>query len=166
MDSGPELPSAKDFARIETDLFARINVRYRRQVVRHRLVAVAAVLVLAGAGVAAGTAVNTTKQSQFAYCFDGSTTGARVAQLALPTNSTPALDTSAGATKARADRALFICKAAWSGGVFSSSSSSGPFPVPRLQVCIRDDLSVAVFRKPDSNVSADTFCDNLGLTAP
>jgi hypothetical protein len=166
VDRKSELPSSTEFARIEGELFERIAIRYRRQALRHRLVAVAAVLVLGAAGVAAGTTVNTSQQGRFAYCYSGPTTNSRVAQLALTYESKAGSNPVAGATKARAASALFICSAAWRGGVFNRSSSSGPFPAPKLQVCVRDDLIVSVFRKTNATESADAFCDNLGLSAP
>jgi hypothetical protein len=165
VDHKSELPSAGDFTRIEGELFARIDARYRRQVVRHRLVAVAAILVVAGAGVAAGTIVNPTQQSHFAYCYDGSTTSARNVQLALTFEAKPGANPAAGISEAQAANAKQICAAAWSGGIFSSSSGSGPFAVPALQACVRDDLTVSVFRKPNSE-TARGFCDNLGLSVP
>jgi hypothetical protein len=89
-----------------------------------------------------------------------------VGQLALPTGAKSQARPGTANRAARVSNALFICKAAWRGGVFSSSSRSGPFPVPRLQVCLRDDLVVSVFRATNSHESATAFCENLGLSAP
>ncbi len=159
-------PSPSDFARIEGDLFERITVRHRRQVLRHRLVAVAAVLVVAGAGVAAGTIANPTQQSKFAYCYQGSTTNSRVAELGFPTNRGFAVKPGTAANPKQVANALFLCEGAWRNGIFDTTGATGPFPVPRLQVCLRDDLIVSVFRKPNASQSADAFCSNLGLSAP
>jgi hypothetical protein len=161
-----ELPTASDFARIEGELFARIEVRHRRQVLRHRLVAAAAVLVIAGAGVAAGTVASPVQQSKSAYCYSGDSPSSRLAQLTLPISKD--FDSKPGtiATAAQVDNALTLCKTVWRFGAFSRSSKSGPFPVPKLQVCLRDDLIVSIFRKPATPESAEEFCGNLGLSAP
>jgi hypothetical protein len=166
MDQNSELPSAADFTRIEGQLFERIDARHRRRVLRHRLVAVAAVLVVAGAGIAAGTIASPTQQSKFAYCYDGSTTSARVTQLALPGQAKSESIPGSGDPKTRVANALFICEAAWKAGIFNRTNAPGPFPVPHLQVCLRNDLTVSVFRKPNSDESADAFCNGLGLSAP
>ena len=162
MDQKSSVPTPADFARIEGELFERITVRHRRRVLRHRLVAVATVLVLAGAGVAAGTIANPTQQSKFAYCYDGATMTARVAQVVIPT------DPHSGTVDptAQVANALLVCKSIWRGGVFSKGNGTGPFPVPKLQVCLRDDLIVSIFRKPTAGQSAEAFCNNLGLSAP
>jgi hypothetical protein len=160
------LPSAADFNRLEGGLFSRITVRHKRQVLRHRLVAAAALLVVAGAGVAAGTIASPSQQSRFAYCYSGSTTSARVAQLLLPTGTKAEVKSGAAATASRASNALVMCRTAWQGGAFNTSSSTDPFPVPKLQVCLRDDLIISVFRKPNGSQTADAFCNHLGLSAP
>ena len=162
MEQKSQLPSGDDFVRLEGALFDRITVRHRRQILRHRLVAVAAILVVAGAGVAAGTIANPTQQSKFAYCYDGTTMTARVAQVVIPTN--PHSEKVNPATQVA--NALLVCKSIWSGGVFNKSNGTGPFPVPKLQVCLRDDLIVSIFRKPTASMSAEAFCNNLGLSAP
>ena len=166
MDHQSDLPSSTDFDRIEHQLFTRIGASYRRQVVRHRLVAVAAVVVLAGAGVAAGTISSAPQQSRFANCYEGSTTQSRLAQVALNDQSDKGSNPTAGVTKAREASVLLICRGAWRSGVFNTTSSNGPFAVPRLQPCVRDDLAISVFRRGSSTLSAAAFCDSLGLSAP
>jgi hypothetical protein len=161
-----ELPSADDFERLEGELFDRIAVRHRRQVLRHRLVAAAAILVVAGAGVAAGTIANSTQQSKFANCYEGSSTNSREAQVAFPTNRGYATKPATTASPQQISNALFLCQGLWRIGAFSTSSGAGTFPVPKLQVCLRDDLIVSVFRKTNANESADEFCNRLGLSAP
>lgn len=161
-----ELPSSEDFARIEEHLVRRVAVRHRRQVLRHRLIAAAAVLVVAGAGVAAGTIANPTQQSKFAYCYGGSTTGSRLAQLILPNSKNADAGARPTASPERVANAVILCKSAWSVGFFNTSSKTGPFPVPKLQVCLRDDLIISVFRKPATGGSARDFCNELGLSAP
>ncbi len=155
-----------DFVRLERQLFERITVRHRRQVLRHRLVAAAAVLVVAGAGVAAGTIASPTQQSKFAYCYSGDTTGSRLAQLTLPNNKDFDSKPGTTATAAQVANAAALCTSAWRDGVFNSTSSSGPLPVPKLQVCLRDDLIVSTFRKTKAKESAESFCNGLGLSAP
>jgi hypothetical protein len=166
MDHKSDLPNSADFARIEDQLFARIGVAYRRQVVRHRLIAVAAVVILAGAGVAAGTTATATQQGRFAYCYEGSTTASKVAPLILDDQSNKGSNPAAGSTKAREANVLLICQGAWRNGVFNTTSASPPFAVPKLQACVRDDLAVSVFRRGSSTLSAAAFCDRLGLSAP
>jgi hypothetical protein len=166
VDRESGLPSSDDFIRLEGEVFERISTRHRRQVLRHRLVAVAAVIVIAGAGVAAGTIANPTQQSKFAYCYQGSTTNSRVAQLGFPTNRGYATRPGSSVNPEQVANALFLCEGAWQNGIFDSTGDTGPFPVPRLQVCLRDDLIVSVFRKSNAAESAETFCNNLGLSAP
>ena len=150
-----DLPDSDDFARLEGDLFERIAVRHRRQVLRHRLVAVAAVLVVAGAGVAAGTIANPTEQSKSAYCYSGSDTGSAVTQVVLPSNAHFDSKPGATATAAQVANAVLLCKGLWRSGVFSTGSRSGA--VPELQACLRDDLIVSVFRKTKATTSAESF---------
>jgi hypothetical protein len=160
------LPGPDDFARLEGQLFERLTVRHRRQVLRHRLVATAAVLVVAGAGVAAGTIASPTQQSKFAYCYSGDTTNSRLAQLTLPNNKDFDSKPGTTATSAQVANAAALCKSAWRDGVFNTTSSPGPFRVPKLQVCLRDDLIVSIFRKTKAAEASETFCNNLGLSAP
>jgi hypothetical protein len=166
MDHKSDLPGSADFDRLESQLFERISVRYRRQVMRHRLVAVAAVLVVAGAGVAAGTVANPTLQTRVAYCYGGDSTSSRVSELELPNNKEFATKPGAKATSAQVANAVALCGSIWRQGVFSGSSPSAPHQVPQLQACLRDDLVVSIFRKTDAGESADSFCNNLGLSAP
>ena len=166
MTETPGLPSESDLARLEDTLFERISARYRRQVLRHRLVTVAAVLVVAGAGVAAGTIANPTQQSDLAYCYGGPSTSSQVAQGLLPTNGIFGSKPGHRPSAALISRALSLCEGSWKSGFFDKTGGVGPFPVPTLQVCLRDDLIVSVFRKPKAAESADAFCSNLGLSAP
>jgi hypothetical protein len=159
-------PSESDFARLETTLFDRIAVRHRRQVLRHRLVAVAAVLVVAGAGVAAGTIANPTQQSDLAYCYGGASTSSQVAQGLLPSNGVVQSKPGHKPSAARISRALSLCEGSWKSGFFDKTGGVGPFPVPRLQVCLRDDLIVSVFRKTNAGESSTAFCEKLGQSAP
>ena len=165
MDHESELPSSAEFARIESELFERIDVRYRRQVVRHRLVAIAAILVVTGAGIAAGTVANTHEQSNVAYCYGGSSTSSQSTQLELPTNRNFATKTGTRATAAQVANAVALCASIWRQGVFSPTPTVGSRKVPTLQACLRDDLVVSIFRKTNAE-RADTFCNNLGLSAP
>jgi len=164
MDHNSDLPSSADFARIESQLFDGIDVRYRRQVLRHRLVATAAILVLAGAGVAAGTVANTHEQTNVAYCYGGTSTSAQQSQLELPTNKDFSTKAGTKTTTAQVSNAVALCASLWRQGVFSTSPG-GSSAVPALQACLRDDLVVSIFRKVRSE-NADTFCNNLGLSAP
>jgi hypothetical protein len=166
VDSRSELPSAAEFAHIESQLFDRIANLHRRQVVRHRLVAAAAVLVVAGAGIAAGTVANPTQQSKFANCYEGDNTNSQLAQVAFPTNRGYVSKHETRPSAAQISNALFLCKSVWSGGGFSSGSDSGRFAVPALQVCLQDNLVVSIFRKTETGEGADAFCGRLGMSAP
>ena len=166
MATSPDFPSADDFIRLEDQLFHRISARHRRQILRHRLVVAAAMLAIAGAGVAAGTIANPSQQSMFANCYQGSTTNSRLAQVAFPTNRGYATTPATSASPQQISNALFLCRTLWRDGAFSGSSKPGPFPVPKLQVCLRDDLIISVFRKTNTSESPDAVCDRLGLSAP
>jgi hypothetical protein len=166
VESQSELPTSAEFSRIESQLFDRIAKVHRRQVARHRLVAAAAILVLAGAGVAAGTVANPTQQSKFANCYEGGNTNSRLAQVAFPTNRGFVTKHETRPSAAQISNALFLCKSLWSGGGFNPGSSSGPFAVPALQVCLQDNLVVSIFRKTDTTENADAFCGRLGMSAP
>ena len=160
------LPSGADFERLEGELFARIGLRHRRQVLRHRLVAAAIVVTLAGAGVAAGTIANPSQQVNLAYCYGGTSPGSPVTQGVLPSNGIFTSRPGSRISPARVARALALCEGSWKSGIFSTSGGNAPFPVPRLQVCLRDDLIVSVFPKKNAQESANAFCNSLGLSAP
>ena len=160
------LPGDADFTRLEGELFDRISVRHRRAVFRHRLVAAVAVLVVAGAGVAAGTIANPSQQSNLAYCYGGASTTSQAVQGLLPNNGAFRLKPGSKPSGARIARALSLCEGSWRDGIFSTSSGPGPFAVPPLQVCLRTDLIVSVFPKKNAGESARAFCDSLGQSAP
>jgi hypothetical protein len=160
------LPSSAEFERLEGELFARIGLSHRRQVLRHRLVAAAIVLTFAGAGVAAGTIANPSQQANLAYCYGGTTPGSPVTQGVLPSNGVFQPRSGSKTSPARVARALALCEGSWKSGIFSKGNGNPPFPVPRLQVCLRDDLIVSVFPKKNAQQSANAFCNNLGLSAP
>jgi hypothetical protein len=166
MASESQLPSIADFERLEGELFDRITVRHRRRVVRHRLVVAAAVVAIAGAGIAAGTVASPQQQGTAAYCYAGDSLNSQVAQSMLPNNASFALKHGSRPSAAQIADIVSLCKGGWAGGIFSKSSSTGPFAVPKLQACLRDDLVVAVFPKKARAVRADAFCNSLGLTAP
>ena len=136
------LPSDAEFARIESELFERITVRHRRQVMRHRLAALAAVFVIAGAGVAAGTVATPREQADLANCYSAASTSSQDAQSAVPNNGK--LHTPAGSrpNTAKIARAVEICAAGWEAGIFGSPSKTAP----KLQACLQDNLVIAVFR--------------------
>jgi len=157
-----DLPDDVEFARIENELFDRITVRYRRQVVRHRLVALAAVFVIAGAGVAAGTVGTSREQSDLAYCYSAASLSSQVAGSAVPNNGKLHTPTGSRPSAAKVARAVDICGAAWKAGVFGSARPSAP----RLRACLQDNLVIAVLPKRNASESADTFCSDLGLSAP
>lgn len=166
MTTTSDFPSADDFDRMEAELFERITVRHRRQARRHRVVATVAVLVVAGAGVAAGTIANPTQQSNFAYCYEGTSPSSHLAQVAFPSDHGYVAKPETPASAKRIASAVFLCEGLWRGGILGGGSGTGSSPVPKLQVCLRDDLIVSVFRKPIGGETPAAFCDSLGLTAP
>ncbi|MEJ1230806.1 MAG: hypothetical protein WDM88_09710 [Galbitalea sp.] len=157
-------PSESDFARVENELFSRIDRRHRRRVLRHRLVAAAVALGLAGAGVAAGTIANQTQQSRFAYCYAADSVSSRSIQSVIPTLTiSQSTTTGVRPSATRIALAVRICHGAWTVGVFSAGAGK---KIPALQPCLRDDLVIAVFPRRNEGLSAAAFCDELGLTAP
>jgi hypothetical protein len=162
MDIQHLLPSDADFVRIEDALLDRVTVRHHRQVVRHRLVAVAVVVVLAGAGVAAGTVANNSQQLNLAYCYGADSAGSKSTQAVLPNNGEEQARAGVRPDAAKVATAVAGCTQIWESGYFGSSSSK----VPKLQPCLQDNLTIAVFPRKNASESADAFCDNLGLSAP
>jgi hypothetical protein len=157
------LPSDSDFARLEGELFARIDRRHRRQVLRHRLAAVAIVAVLAGAGIAAGTVANPSQESWAAYCYGSANTSSQVVSTVLSNRpKTDGANESARPPATKVARAVGQCGVLWRSGVFGPASSAAP----KLQACLRDDLVIAVFPRKSTTGSIQNFCQNLGLSAP
>ena len=156
-----KLPSSDDFARLEGELFARLERGHTRQVRRHRLVAAAAiVMVAAGGTVAAGTVANPAAQTNLTFCYPGSDTSSRPTE-ALPLDAQNAGGKQLPLDATRINDALASCTTVWQSGVLGTTVQH-----PTLQACIQDNLTVAVFRKSDDSESAADFCDNLGLSAP
>jgi hypothetical protein len=154
---------------MEASLFTRLERSHSRQVRRHRLVAAASVVVLAGAGVASVTQANTVVVSNAAYCYSADSSGARAVQVEAPDVHFLKGGNIPGA-KSRvhaANVALDQCNALWAGGFFapSGSASGQVITVPVLQSCIRNDLVVAVFPE-NSAATPDQFCNDLGMNAP
>ena len=166
VDPHSDIHNSTDFARLEGQLFERVTEQHRRRVIRHRLVATVAIVVVAGTGVAAGTIANQSQQSNVAYCYRSDSLTSRVTEGLLP--DYPTLSSQPGSKPAtqRIAYAVAICKGAWKDGMFSRSTDVGPFAVPKLQVCLRDDLIVSVFRKTNSHETPGAFCEGLGLSAP
>jgi hypothetical protein len=152
------LPDEQDFARIEGELFEKLERSHSRKARRHRLVIAASVVVLAGAGVAGVTQANGTAVNRAAYCYSAANTGSK----SIQAQSAPdASNLTGAAQRARSAKlAVDTCGDAWNAGVLGSGTS-----IPPLQACIRNDQVVAVF--PSSGaVAADAFCSNLGMSAP
>lgn len=162
MDNRNSLPSDAEFSRIENELFERITVRHRRQVVRHRLVAAAAIVVLAGAGVAAGTIANPSQQRNLAVCYSADSISSQSAQSMLPNNLDLKSKSGTRPSAAKIARAVVLCVSVWQDGVFGSPTTSPP----KLQACLQDNLQIAVFPRKNRSESANEFCSSLGLSAP
>jgi hypothetical protein len=158
------LPSDTDFARLEGELFARVGRRHRRQVLRHRLVAAAAAVAIAGASIAAGTIANPTREAKFAYCYAAASTASQSQTTILSVKSgLEGANDSLKPSAAKVKSAVTLCGGLWSAGVFGDTSAG---KMPRLQPCLRDDLVIAVFPRKNSDGSAARFCENLGMSAP
>ena len=156
-----KLPSAGDFARMEGELFTRLERSHTRRVRRHRLVAAAAaVLVVSGGSIAAGTVANPVAQSNLTSCYQGSDASSQVKSVA-PISSQSTGGNQGPSDTARIDDAVQACTLVWQSGGLGAKVEH-----PLLQACIQDNLLVAVFRKSDDSVSASEFCDDLGMSAP
>lgn len=149
------LPSEADFARLEGELFTRIDRKHRAQVLRHRLAAVAIVAVVAGAGVAAGTVANPTQQNWNADCYSAASATADMTATSLSVKEIGSKPSAASVTSAVAQ-----CAALWQAGLFGAKST------PPLQACLGDNLVVAVFPRSDAGGSVASFCENLGMSKP
>ena len=152
------LPSEEDFARIEASLFGKLERSHTRQVRRHRLVAAAAVIVVAGAGVAAATITDALTAQHVAYCYPAASTASTPVTVQAP----DAAPTSDGGAGSAVPTALANCAAAWQAGWLSPSSTPSS---PTLQACVRSDQLIAVFPNA-AGETASAFCAGLGLIAP
>jgi hypothetical protein len=152
------LPSEEDFARIEAKLFGRLERSHTRQVRRHRFVAAAAVVAVAGAGLAAAAITDGLTAQHVAYCYSSASTAGTPVTVQAP----DAAPTSDGGSASAVPVALANCAAAWQSGALSPSSTPSS---PTLQACVRNDQLIAVFPRTSAE-SLDAFCTGLGLTAP
>jgi hypothetical protein len=157
------LPSESDFARLEGELFTRIDRRHRGQIVLHRLIVSAAVLVLAGAGVAAGTTASPTQQTTVAYCHAKASASSEVASTALSLDALAKQNGSLRPSSAKIARAVAQCGGVWRAGVFTTVSTKS---VPKLQPCLRDDLVISVFPRKHLGGNPEAFCEQFGMSAP
>jgi hypothetical protein len=154
------LPDEKDFARMETELFGRLEHSHTRQVRRHRLVAVASIVLLASAGVAGVTESNQVSVSRAAYCYSAASTNSQQVLGQDIDPVAPGSDSSTAGLRAKAvAQAMQSCAAVWSTGAFGSTTA------PPLRACVRNDQVIAVFPKNDATAAGE-FCDNLGMSAP
>jgi hypothetical protein len=160
-----DVPSSEEFEALERRLFTSIDRRQRRRALGHRLALSAAVVAIAGASIAAGTVVTPRQEAGVAYCYAGSSTTSQRAEVALPDAKVHIVQGQRPSASHVAD-AVRQCGSVWRVGVFSTSTKSGTFPVPRLQACVRDDLALAVFPKLGSQATPSAFCSKLALTAP
>jgi hypothetical protein len=160
-----DVPSSEEFESLERRLFTSIDRRQKGRVLRHRLVLSAAVVAIAGASIAAGTVVTPRQEAGVAYCYAGNSTTSQRAEVALPDAKVHIVQ-GQRPSASHVTAAVRQCGSVWRLGVFSQSSKSGSFPVPRLQACVRDDLAIAVFPKHGSQASPSAFCSKLALTAP
>jgi hypothetical protein len=154
------LPDAEDFARMETELFGKLERSHTRQVRRHRLVAAAAVVLIAGAGVASVTQARPTAVSNAAYCYAAASTGSHFIDVEAPYSKV----TTPKSLRTSAAVAVRHCASTWHAGLVVPSKPA-PATIPKLQACVRNDQVIAVFPKKSSE-SADEFCTNLGMYAP
>jgi hypothetical protein len=155
------LPDEKEFARMEAELFGRLEHSHTRQVRRHRLVAVASIVLLASGGVAGVTEANQVAVARVAYCYSAANTNSRHAMAQyIDAHSQSDNSSISDALAMSAGLAVEGCDAIWSTGYFGSTATAPP-----LQACVRNDQVIAVFPKNDAATTAQ-FCDSLGMSAP
>ncbi len=152
---------------MEDELFGRLERSHTRQVRRHRLVAAASIVLLAGGGVAAVQVANNTAVSYSAYCYATANADAQSTQVTLPVDEVKVDGSSLrhAGVSAVVNLAVRHCLVLWQGGFFDAGSTSGQTTDPKLQACVRNDQVIAVFPKAIGG-SADDFCTNLGMSAP
>lgn len=136
----------------------------RRRARRRRGQTLAAISVSAvvGASLTAGAFVLIASQEErvySAYCYSGETTESVYTQATLP----EPIDSAGDRSERTAPDALELCAAMWSSGVIGQEQSPDDpnahrYPVPELQVCLRNDGVRAVFPSSDSEI-----CEALGL---
>jgi hypothetical protein len=162
------LPDEAEFARMESELFTRLEHGHARQVRRHRLGAVGVVLVLAGTSIAAVTVASVPAQTNLAYCYSAPSTSSSSNQVATADFAgTSGRATGAASQVHRIANALARCGQAWQTGVFAAPSvNSVRHSIPTLQACIRNDQVIAIFPKKNAATPAAAFCDAVGMSAP
>jgi hypothetical protein len=152
------LPDEQEFARMEGELFWRLERSHTRKLRRHRLVLAASVVALSAAGVAGVTQANSTAVNHAAYCYASASTGSKSIQAQFAPQANNLTGTAQRVRSAQL--AVASCGVAWTTGVLGSGAG-----IPPLQACIRNDQVVAVFPKAGAD-SAAGFCENLGMSAP
>lgn len=148
----------------------RIGSRLRNQISqqrerhrRRRTVATISLSVLVGASLTGGAVALIASQEErgySAYCYSGSTTDSAFTQATIPEPIDKA--TGEGSQREAAD-ILELCSAMWSSGVIGQEKSPDDpnahlYPVPELQLCVRDDGVSAVFPSREAGI-----CEELGL---
>jgi hypothetical protein len=124
-------------------------------------VAAAAVVLLAGGGVAGVTEANQAVVSRAAYCYSGSDTKSQYVQGQYSGHGALSNDSSSPDVRARVVAlAVQSCAAVWTTGVLGAGTTAPP-----LQACVRNDQVIAVFPKNDATPAGE-FCDDLGMSAP
>jgi len=172
ISSLPPVPDDAAFARIERDLFAKIDATGTVRAAHHRLVAVgAAAVILAGTGGTAWVTLATQEmRSHTAYCYAQADANSRFTQVGSPSNATGSDGTpvSLSAPQDRFTAAVDNCAAVWSIGFFESATppkdDGSTYAVPNLLACVRSDQVPAVFPRDRSDGLTDQeFCRDLGL---
>jgi uncharacterized membrane protein len=168
MTTHSTLPDADDFARMEHELFDRLETGHTRKVRKHRLIAAASIVLMAGGGVAAATVVDQRAETHQAFCYGAASTADNPAQVTTPDSRTPGGAGIRAESTDYVDSAVQNCLALWQADYFSTGKigSSTDFAVPDLQACLRNDLVIAVFPRINSEASPAAFCSALGLSAP
>jgi len=180
------LPSADDFDRMEQRLFTAINASDKTRSRRKRLLTGGAALLLIGGSATTWAVLPTPGVQQYsAYCYVAANTSSHNLRIENPPEgrvpSAQPVEQNGPADPAAI--ALEQCASAWRTGAIEQSvtnSSSGSKldsataasggqkdPVPRLQICVRDDHAFAVFpRAPRDQTPARQFCAMVGLEPP
>lgn len=160
----PELP-AGTAARIEQRLLSVASGARQTRARRNRALAGGAALVLlAGTGVAAITIASQATQDRRAHCYAAADTSSLSTQVGIP-DETIGDDGTAVPIRADADRAaqaLDLCGSVWRVGFFATGEvpidDGRQHDVPPLTACLRPDQVIAVFPGHD-----EQLCESVDL---
>ncbi|WP_206447642.1 hypothetical protein [Agrococcus sp. KRD186] len=160
----PELPTGTA-ARIEQRLLtAAAGARQTHQRRNRAIAGGAALVLLAGTGVAAVTIASQAAQERSAHCYAAADTSSLSTQVGIPDEVTDSNGTTLPirADSDRAAQALDLCGSVWRVGFFATDGvpvdDGRQHEVPPLTACLRADQVIAVFPGSD-----EQLCESVGL---